>query len=101
MKKILIITLIFFAAATSCLSVDPVMISRDNGMAILANLTGSSFYLSAAQGSIAQNQTNQTNETGLQDNKNLWSWGRTPLGYEVSDEGTLIRLEGEEWAPSI
>jgi len=50
------------------------------------------------------NQTNQTKQTGdarLLANDDLWSWGKIPIGYEVSDNGTLINLAEQEWAPSI
>ena len=107
MRRILIVMCIFFAVVCTSQSADPVPISRESGMAILANLAGSSFDLSAAQESMLQNrtfQTNHTNQTGnnspLADDS-LWSWGRIPLGYEVSDDGTLISLAEQEWAPSI
>ena len=104
MKISIISVLILLAIACSSQSMDTVNISRDSGMAILANLTGSSSSPSAAQESILQNQTNQTNQTGntsLSANDNLWSWGKIPIGYEVSDNGTLINLAEQEWAPSI
>ena len=104
MRRILIVMWIFFAVVSSSQSEDPVQINRDSGMAILANLTGSSFDLSAAQRSIPQNQTNQTNQTGnasLSADEGLWSWGKIPIGYELSDDGTLVNLAEQEWAPSI
>jgi hypothetical protein len=101
MKMYIISVLILLAIACSSQSTDTVNISRDSGMAILANLTGSSSSPSAAQESILQNQTNQTGNTSLLSNDDLWSWGQIPIGYEVSDNGTLINLAEQEWAPSI
>ena len=107
MKMYLISVLILLAIACSSQSTDTVNISRDSGMAILANLTEGSSSPSAVQESMLQNltnQTNQTNQTGdarLLANDDLWSWGKIPIGYEVSDNGTLINLAEQEWAPSI
>jgi len=56
------------------------------------------------EGSMLQNQTNQTNQTRSNRSlagDSLWSWGKILLGYRVSDEGTLISLAEQEWAPSI
>ncbi|WP_292539728.1 hypothetical protein [Methanothrix sp.] len=97
----IISVLILLAIACSSQSTDTVNISRDSGMAILANLTESSSSPSEAQESILQNQTNQTGNTSLLANDDLWSWGKIPIGYEVSDNGTLINLAEQEWAPSI
>ncbi|MCK9405927.1 MAG: hypothetical protein M0Q47_05910 [Methanothrix sp.] len=101
MKMYIISVLILLAIACSSQSTDTVNISRDSGMAILANLTESSSSPSEAQESILQNQTNQTGNTSLLANDDLWSWGKIPIGYEVSDNGTLINLAEQEWAPSI
>jgi hypothetical protein len=101
MKMYIISVLILLAIACSSQSTDTVNISRDSGMAILANLTESSSSPSEAQESILQNKTNQTGNTSLLANDDLWSWGKIPIGYEVSDNGTLINLAEQEWAPSI
>ncbi|OPX82848.1 MAG: hypothetical protein A4E43_00359 [Methanosaeta sp. PtaB.Bin005] len=104
MKMYIISVLILLAIACSSQSTDTVNISRDSGMAILANLTEGSSSPSAVQESMLQNLTNQTNQTGdarLLANDDLWSWGKIPIGYEVSDNGTLINLAEQEWAPSI
>ena len=104
MKMYIISVLILLAIACSSQSTDTVNISRDSGMAILANLTEGSSSPSAVQESMLQNLTNQTNQTDdarLLANDDLWSWGKIPIGYEVSDNGTLINLAEQEWAPSI
>jgi len=66
MKMYIISVLILLAIACSSQSTDTVNISRDSGMAILANLTESSSSPSEAQESILQNQTNQTDKSDWQ-----------------------------------
>jgi hypothetical protein len=99
MRRFIISALILFALACNCSSLEPIVISQERGMAVLANLSD----VPANQSDInatALNLSNQT-ETTSQINQTpagLWSWGEIPEGYELNENGTLT---SQQWTPSI
>jgi len=102
MRKLIISALILFALACSCQSLEPIKISQESGMTILANFTSSSANQSE-NATITQNQTNQTqtNNSTNDATTGLWSWGKIPIGYELNKNGTLTKLADQQWKPSI
>jgi hypothetical protein len=102
MRRFIISALILFALAYGCHSLEPVVISQERGMAVLANLSDVPANQSDMNAT-ALNLTNQT-ETTSPVNKTpvgLWSWGDIPEGYELNENGTLTRLTSQQWTPSI
>jgi hypothetical protein len=102
MRRFIISALILFALANSCHSLEPVVISQERGMAVLANLSD----VPANQSDINATALNLTNQTDAASQINqtpagLWSWGDIPEGYELNKNGTLTRLTGQQWTPSI
>ncbi len=111
MRILIISVLILFALACSSQSLEPIQISQESGMTILANFTS----ISANQSDNGANATiNQTNQTHINNTINgsttestgdtatsLWNWGKIPMGYELNKNGTLIKLADEQWKPSI
>ncbi|MCU0637288.1 MAG: hypothetical protein MUE87_01500 [Methanothrix sp.] len=103
MRRFIISALILFAIGTSCQSIEPIVISQERGMAVLANLSDIPANQSDLNESVSMNMTNRT-EGSSQINQTqavLWSWGKIPIGYELNENGTLTRLTDPEWKPSI
>ena len=102
MRKLIISALILFALACSSQSLEPIKISQESGMTILANFTSSSANQSE-NATITQNQTNQTqtNNSTNDATTGLWSWGKIPIGYELNKNGSLTKLADQDWKPSI
>ena len=102
MRKLIISALILIALACSSQSLEPIKISQESGMTILANFTSSSANQSE-NATITQNQTNQTqtNNSTNDATTGLWSWGKIPIGYELNKNGTLTKLADQQWKPSI
>ncbi|MBN1234541.1 MAG: hypothetical protein JW999_00650 [Methanotrichaceae archaeon] len=111
MKNLIISALILFALACSSLSLEPIEISHENGMTILANFTSTSANQSDMDANATINQTNQTqinnstngstSESTNDTDTGLWSWGKIPIGYELNQNGSLTKLANQEWKPSI
>ena len=105
MRNIIISALALIALTCSSYSLEPISISQDSGMSILANVTSSPDNLSETNSSINQSQTNQiateSNSQSGSSKSDLWSWGTIPDGYELNKNGTLTKLTDEEWKPSI
>ena len=101
MRKSIISALVLFALAYSCQSLEPIKISQESGMSILANITPAPAIQSEINATL--NQTNQTRNNGSTDfaASGLWSWGKIPDGYELNENGSLIKMADEEWKPSI
>ena len=101
MRNLMIPALILFALAYSCQSLEPIKISQESGMSILANITPAPANQSEINATL--NQTNQTRNNGSTDfaASGLWSWGKIPDGYELNENGSLIKMADEEWKPSI
>jgi hypothetical protein len=78
-----------------------VSISQESGMSILANLSANSSNSSALQNNSLQNQTDQTSDLGKDSAGGLWSWGKIPIGYELSKNGSLVKMADQQWNPSI
>jgi len=102
MRKLIISALILLALACSSQSLEVIEINQESGMTILANFTNNSANQSENV-TIPQNQSNQTETNGSNNNAptSLWSWGKIPIGYELNKNGTLTKLAGEQWKPSI
>jgi hypothetical protein len=101
MRTFVISVLILVAVALNCQALNPISLSQESGMAILANLNANSSALPALQNNSTQNQTNQTGNFSEDDEGGLWSWGKIPIGYELSKNGSLIKLADQDWRPSI
>jgi hypothetical protein len=101
MRNFIISLLILVAIALNCQALNPVNISQESGMAILANLNAYSSDPLALQNDSTQNQTNQTGNFSKDAAGGLWSWGKIPIGYEVNKYGSLIKLADQEWNPRI
>ncbi len=101
MRNLMIPALILFALAYSCQSLEPIKISQESGMSILANITPAPANQSEINATL--NQTNQTRNNSSTDfaASGLWSWGKIPEGYELNENGSLIKMADEEWKPSI
>ena len=104
MKKMTFLILASFILVFICQSLEPIQISQDTGMAVLANVTPDEENQSIANASAAENQSIPTENTTKSNNagSGFWSWGKIPLGYELDEKnGTLIEQSDEEWKPSI
>lgn len=101
MRNIIISTLVLFAMVYSCFSLEPVSINQETGMSVLASITPNSTNQSDTNSSINQSLNNQTQTDLNNSGTGLWSWGKIPVGYELSKNGTLTKLVNEEWKPSI
>ncbi len=92
-----------------CISLEPIMISQDRGMAVLANLSDvpanesqNATVLNLSNQNIShQNPSEQNGSRFNQTGAGLWSWGTIPEGYELNENGTLTRLTSDQWKPSI
>jgi hypothetical protein len=102
MRYLIISALILLALACSSQSLEAIKINQESGMTILANFTNNSANQSE-NATITQNQSNQTMTNSSNNNAptSLWSWGKIPIGYELNKNGTLTKLAGEQWKPSI
>lgn len=103
MRYLIVSSFIILALACSSQSLEPIMISQENGMTILANFTNSSTNQSDLNATInltANNQTS-TNDKASEVKTSLWGWGKVPIGYELDKNGTLNKLADEQWKPSI
>ena len=99
MRKLIISALILFALACSCQSLEPIKISQESGMTILANFTSTSANQSE-NATLTQDQT-KANSSNNDTATSLWSWGKIPLGYELNKNGSLTKLADQQWKPSI
>jgi len=105
MRNIIISALALIALTCCCCSLEPISISQDSGISILANVTSNPDNLSETNSSINQSQSNQmateSSDQSGSSKSDLWSWGTIPAGYELNKNGTLTKLTDEEWKPSI
>jgi|WetSurMetagenome_2_1015567.scaffolds.fasta_scaffold00626_2 hypothetical protein len=103
MRNLMISSLIILALAASAQPLEAIMISQENGIAILANFTSSSANQSNMNTTINETASNQTDANGTDSGakSNLWGWGKIPMGYVMDKNGTLNRVADEEWKPSI
>jgi len=104
MKKMTILVLSSFLLVFVCQSIEPVDISQETGMAVLANVTPDEGNQSIANASAAENQSIPVENATMSSNADsgFWSWGKIPLGYQLDEKnGTIIEQSGEEWKPSI
>jgi len=85
----------------SCQALNPVNISQESGMSILASISANSPNTSALQNNSTQNQTDLTGNPGNKVAGGLWSWGKIPIGYEIDKNGSLIKMADQQWNPSI
>ncbi len=92
-----------------CISLEPIMISQDRGMAVLASLSdipanesqNATVLNLSNQNSSHHNPSDQNGSRFNQTGAGLWSWGTIPEGYELNENGTLTRLTSDQWKPSI
>ncbi len=101
MRNFIISVLILTAIAMSCQALNPVNISQESGMSILASLSDNLSNASTLQNNSTQNQTNKTSDLGNNVAGGLWSWGKIPIGYEVDKNGSLVKMADQQWNPSI
>lgn len=101
MRNFIISVIILTAIALNCQALNTVNISQESGMSILANFSANSSNSSALQNNSLQNQTGQASDLGKDSAGGLWSWGKIPMGYELSKNGSLIKMADQQWNPSI
>lgn len=103
MKNLIISTLILYTLVCSCTSLQAVNISRESGMAILANVSDNSGNQSGSNFNITENTIilGRINISIDNASANLWNWGKIPMGYELNKNGTLTELADQEWKPGI
>ena len=101
MRNFIISVLILVAIALNCQALNPVNISQESGMAILANLNAYSSDPLALQNNSTQNQTDLAGNPGNKDPGGLWNWGKIPIGYEKDKNGSLVKMADQQWSPSI
>lgn len=101
MRIISISILALIALTFSCSSLEPISISQDSGMSILANVSDNQDNSTGINSSINQSSSNQTAIAGSSSKSDLWSWGTIPEGYTLNKNGTLTKMADEEWKPSI
>ena len=101
MRNFIISVLFLTAIAMNCQALNPVNISQESGMSILASFSANSSNTSALQNNSMQNQTDQTSNLSKDSAGDLWSWGKIPIGYEVDKNGSLVKLADQQWNPSI
>lgn len=101
----MILFFILIALTGICHSLEPIEISQERGLSVLANLSDVPANQSGPNATVlnlsAQNPSNQSESRSDQTSSGLWSWGTIPVGYELNENGTLTRLTGEQWKPSI
>lgn len=91
---------VLIALACTCHSLEPIVISQDRGMAVLAGFSDVPENQSD-QNTTHLNLTNQNESRSNQTSAGLWNWGKIPIGYELNENGTLTRLADDRWTPSI
>ena len=110
MRSLIILFIVLITLTGICHSLEPIVISQERGLAVLANLSDVSANQSGQNATVVnlsdqvlsnQNQDNQNEIRLNQTSTGLWSWGKIPVGYELNENGTLTRLTGDEWKPSI
>ena len=110
MRSLLIWFFILIALTGICHSLEPIVISQDRGMAVLASLSDVPDNQSGQNATVVnlsnqnltdQNLSSQDDSRFNQTTVGLWSWGKIPEGYELNENGTLTRLTSDEWKPSI
>lgn len=101
MRNFIISVLILTAIAMSCQALNPVNISQESGMSILASISANSSNTSALHNNSTENQTNLTADQGNKVAGGLWSWGKIPIGYEIDKNGSLVKMADQQWNPSI
>lgn len=104
MKKMALLILSSFILMLICQSIEPIEISHDTGMTVLANVTPDEGNQSIANASAAENRSIPAENATKSSNADsgFWSWGKIPMGYELDEKnGTIIEQSGEEWKPSI
>ncbi|VVB71280.1 Uncharacterised protein [uncultured archaeon] len=130
MERLTILTIILLALAPNCLSAEPISISRESGMAVLTSLSDNQAGTAANNTSQNMTEViniNTTSTSGQPSSEpqitpdlnalpevssgpraktqkaagDLWSWGKVPIGFEVNETGQLVRLNNDEWKPSI
>ena len=75
-KHLMIFGSIFLLLALNCIAA-PLQLSGDAGRAILVT--------------IANNSTNQT-DLNSQNQTDLWSWGKMPVGHALNSSGELVSI---------
>jgi len=101
MRNFIISVLFLTAIAMNCQALNPVNISQESGMSILASFSANSSNTSVLQNNSMQNQTNLTRDLAKNAAGGLWSWGKIPIGYEVDKNGSLVKMADQQWNPSI
>jgi len=110
MKMLIILFLALIALTGLCHSLEPIVISQERGLEVLASLSDVPANQSGQDATVvnlsSQNLTDQnlSSQDGGRFNQTpsgLWSWGKIPVGYELSENGTLTRLTSDQWTPSI
>ena len=105
MKMFVILFSALISLTGICISLEPIVISQERGLSVLANLSDVPANQSGQNATVlnlsAQNPGNQSESQSDQTSSGLWNWGTIPVGYELNENGTLTRLTGEQWKPSI
>ena len=107
MKMFVILFSALISLTGICISLEPIVISQDRGMAVLASLSDVPADQNATvvnlsnQNLTDQNLSSQDDSRFNQTTVGLWSWGKIPEGYELNENSTLTRLTSDEWKPSI
>ena len=105
MRSLLIWFFILIALTGICHSLEPIVISQERGLSVLANLSDIPASQPGRNATVLnlsdQNPSNQSESHSNQTSSGLWSWGKIPEGYELNENGTLTRLTSDEWKPSI
>jgi hypothetical protein len=77
MKNAIIFGLIFLLLALNCVAA-PLQLSGDTGRSILGTIDNNN----------TTNQTNANNESA----KDLWSWGKVPVGHSINESGGELNV---------
>ena len=101
MRNFIISVLVLMAIAINCQALNPVNISQESGMSILASISANSSNTSTLQNNSMQNQTDLTRDLSKEAAGGLWSWGKIPIGYEIDKNGSLVKMADQQWNPSI
>jgi hypothetical protein len=105
MKMFVILFSALISLTGICISLEPIVISQDRGMAVLASLSDVPDNRSGQNATVVnlsdQNLSSQDESRFNQTPSGLWSWGKVPEGYELNENGTLTRLTSDQWKPSI
>ena len=110
MKMFVILFSALISLTGICISLEPIVISQDRGMAVLASLSDVPDNQSGQNATVVnlsnqnltdQNLSNQNDSRFNQTAAGLWCCGKIPEGYELNENGTLTRLTSDQWKPSI